>query len=107
MDTAIYREDSEGNEVEIEVEVEGDCVPFKRGRTYGPPEDCYEDEGGFAENVAAFVMDGKVRREVPITKEEADEFNEMLMETALDAAEAAYESAMEARAEALAEREYD
>lgn len=47
---------------ELALLVEGNATPFKPGRTWGPPEDCYPDEGGEVEieNVYA-VHPGQVR----------------------------------------------
>jgi len=35
----------------IELEIKGTLVPFVKGRSNGPPEQCYPDEGGYIEDV--------------------------------------------------------
>lgn len=37
------------DDLEMELLVEGNATPFKPGRAWGPPEDCYPDEGGEVE----------------------------------------------------------
>lgn len=54
--------DVDGETVEYELEVECYIEPFVRGRYSGPPENCYPDDGGFAEiesPVYALDEDGK------------------------------------------------
>jgi hypothetical protein len=55
-----------GTTIDFEVErgddlvaltIEGEVLPFVRGRTWGPPEDCYPDEGGTIE-IVAVLLDG-------------------------------------------------
>jgi hypothetical protein len=38
-----------GEDVETTLQVELSIEPFVRGKYYGPPENCFPDEGGFAE----------------------------------------------------------
>ena len=45
---------------EVVLEVEFDVYPLVRGRYDGPPENCYPDEGGYAEITNVFV-DSKKR----------------------------------------------
>jgi flagellar biosynthesis/type III secretory pathway protein FliH len=91
---------------ELEIEVSGGAVPFVRGRTYGPPERCYPDEGGYVEDVEATFKG----QPFELTEKEEEKAQEALQEAAADAAEAAAdawaEARAEARAEALEERDY-
>lgn len=51
-------EDSDGDIVVLTIR--GEVEPFQQGRTSGPPEFCYPDEGGCASIVAILDEDGKV-----------------------------------------------
>jgi hypothetical protein len=84
----VYRLDAAGEEVEIEVEVEGTVNPYWAGNYDNPP------EGGDVEDVEALFQDGKKYREIPLTDEEVRTFSE---ELALDDSEDYAED----------EREYD
>lgn len=99
IETAIYRPTLDGDEIEIEVEVVGDYVPYTPARTYGDPENCSPAEGGYAEDVTAIFSDNGKPRAIPLTKDEVDMFTEQLADAADDEAEARYEDAMEARYE--------
>ncbi len=107
VDTYIYRFDANGEEVEIKVEISGAPVSYLPAKTSGPPENCYPAEGGYVEDIVATFRDGKMLRDIPLTEDEIDIFNEALAEAAIEDEQAAYEDAMEARAEARAEREWD
>ena len=56
MNTTITRYDTD-TDTEREVEVEYRYTPVTRGRYYGPPEDCYPDEGGDVEVESATYVD--------------------------------------------------
>jgi hypothetical protein len=45
-----------GFEYEVELLVRAKICPFARGRFSGPFEDCYPNEGGYAENLRAFFQ---------------------------------------------------
>jgi len=51
-------EDADGDTVVLTIR--GEVEPFQQGRTSGPPEFCYPDEGGCASIVAILDEDGKV-----------------------------------------------
>jgi len=58
----VLREDEDGEEIEHNLQAEFDVEPLVRGKINGPPEDCYPDEGGYAELILPiFVLgdDGK------------------------------------------------
>ena len=88
----------ERDEVEFELEVSGYVEPLVRGKYFGPPENCYPDEGGYAE-IETILCEGKPWTG-ELTKEERERAEEALSqcaeEDAEDAAEAAYEARMEA-----------
>lgn len=67
----VYVEDSDGNEIELTLvfEIE-ERVP---GRYSGRPEDCYPDEGGFAELISAKTSDDKP---YVLTKEQISRFED-------------------------------
>ena len=48
------------------IHVEADITPLDPGRTYGPPEDCYPPEGGYAEITKTEVRVGIVYTEVDL-----------------------------------------
>ena len=104
--TCIYR-DTDDDEIEIEVKIIGGYEPFVPARVYGPPEDCYPAEGGYATDVRAIFMDGDKERLIPLSDKEVEDLEEQMAEAVIDAHESAYESAMEARYEALEERDYN
>jgi hypothetical protein len=101
-----YREDSyEVANVDVE--------PFTPGNLSGPPEDCYPDEGGFAQGYGDVLwkVEGKgeaqkisweefIQRYAaahdPVSLEDAEEsINEQLYTSAEEEAEGAYEAACE------------
>lgn len=57
--THIINENTD-NEEEIEVIAHCYIEPKIKGRYYGPPEDCYPDEGGYAEIDHLTTLDGKL-----------------------------------------------
>lgn len=100
----IKRED-----VLITVRASGTSFPHIPAKTYGPPEDCYPAEGGYAELESVEVVsidheDGqvqeaygfKVGEEAKITDAEMKDIEEALYEQAGEDEEAAYEAACEA-----------
>jgi hypothetical protein len=88
----IYRPIPDSDEdLEIEVTVEGSYVPFVPAKTYGPPEDCYPAEGGYCDDVFAYVdlppLPGskKARRGyVSLTEDEVEQFSSQLSEVAME-----------------------
>lgn len=79
----IYRPLPNGEELEIEVTVEGSYIPYTPAKINGPPEDCYPAEGGYAEDICAYITlpsrAGKKakREEIPLTADEIEEFGEL------------------------------
>lgn len=53
----------EYNLEDLDIEITGSMVPYDAGKTWGPIEDCYPPEGGYAEDVGVFLTrkdeDGK------------------------------------------------
>ncbi len=108
FDTCIYRGTPDGSdEVEIPVSICGGYEPYRAARVYGPPEDCYPAEGGYATDVRAIFMDGDVERVIHLTDDELKDLEDEMADAVADAQESAYESAMEAKYEAMEERDYD
>ena len=64
-------------EEDILVTLAGNGVPFRKGRTWGPYEHCYPNEGGYCEDITAFDSAGNV---VELTKEEELNANAALWE---------------------------
>lgn len=56
---------------EVLAEVTGTVEPMVRGRYFGRPENCYPDEGGYAEDIQATV-DGKPVDLTDLEHEEAE-----------------------------------
>jgi hypothetical protein len=63
---------------EVELEVEGYIEPLTPARISGPPEDCYPEEGGFAEISRVTVVDTGDAFET--TKEQDEALSEALYE---------------------------
>lgn len=105
LETVIYRPTLDGDEIEIEVEVVGDYVPYTPARTYGDPSNCHPAEGGYADDVTALFSDNGKQRVIPLTDKEIEMFTEQLAEAAIDDEQGRYEEAMEARYEAS--RDFD
>ncbi len=83
---------------ELELELRGTMEPFVRGRTSGPPEDCYPDEGGSADIDGVFL--GGKPWTGKLTPEELEDAREAFME--------AYPGDAEDREyDAAEDREYD
>jgi hypothetical protein len=72
--------DVDGETVEYELEVECCIEPFVRGYYSGPPENCYPDDGGFAEiDSPVYVLDEDGKRslwEGSLTKAETAKVEE-------------------------------
>ena len=86
----IYRDDKDGNEVEIMIVLAGSGLPYHKGYTSGPPEKCYPAEGGYCEDVTAF--DPKTGSIFDLTKDEESRAQEYLWELYCDQREANTES---------------
>jgi hypothetical protein len=71
MEATLYR--GPDNEVEIEVEVTGEGIPYSAGNFENPPE-------GGVEDICATFMDGKKERDIPLTDDEVSTFEEQLMD---------------------------
>jgi hypothetical protein len=71
MEATLYRGDND--EVEIEVEVTGEGIPFSAGNYENPPE-------GGVEDICATFWDGKKERDIPLTDDERATFEEELMD---------------------------
>jgi hypothetical protein len=76
--TEIFREDEETGEEQV-FTVEVDYYPFVPGRFSGPPEKCYEDEGGFVELCRAVNAAG-VEVNIELTDKENQEIYDQITE---------------------------
>lgn len=79
----VLRDGDDGDEVSIEVEVSGDVTAFRPGKTTGPAELCYPDEGGEVEVTGSWVKG----EEFELTHEEISDAEESLQRAAADATE--------------------
>ncbi len=73
MEATLYRGDND--EVEIEVEVTGEGIPYSPGNYENPPE-------GGVEDICATFYDAKAKkdRDIPLTDDERTTFEEQLMD---------------------------
>lgn len=77
IDFCVYRGD---DEKEIELSIYGSSY-FQRGRTYGPPESCYPDEG--ETEIETITLDGKPW-DGELTSEETKEAEAKLEEAVME-----------------------
>ena len=94
----------ERGEEEVCLLVRGTASPVVPGRTFGPPERCYPDEGGDVE-IVEIVLDapGNAAWTGTLTREEEKRASEKLFEEAEEVWEQLRCDAAEARAEERAE----
>lgn len=74
---------------DITVILVGNAIPFKKGRTFGPAENCYPDEGGYCEDITSFnPVSGE---EIELTEDELDVANEYLYNKYCESCEPDYD----------------
>lgn len=89
----VYRPIPNSDEdIEIEVTVEGNVVPYTPARINCPVEDSYPEDGGYTEDVSAHITlpNGK-QEEIPLTSEEIEQFSCQLAKEAIEDKRACYE----------------
>ena len=81
-------------EIEVEVEVSANVTPYRPGVYSGPPEACYPDEPGYADEIEAVV----VLHEQDLAAIAGDDWVGRAIEELLEKADDEAEAAAEARA---------
>jgi hypothetical protein len=74
----LHRRGATGVDYELEVTVCGYAQPYVPARTNGDPDDCYPSEGGYAEDITAFVYRHGMMTPIDLTRDEEEAASERI-----------------------------